>query len=122
MLFSQNSVRIDDPNFGTGRTVTNPRNNPKQLLLGETTNVLELVELGIPTDASDVIKVVELQSVITPDASTSDWYELRSLRKRCCIEYTLLMIHYVWVVKKWRIIRSSVDYYVTDSKSLLLKL
>ena len=50
------------------------------LSVTETTNVLDLADLGITTDASDVIKVVELESVITPDASTPDWYELRSLR------------------------------------------
>ena len=59
---------------------SNPTQLSQTLTVTETTNVLDLADLGITTDASDVIKVVELESVITPDASTPDWYELRSLR------------------------------------------
>ena len=116
----QNSVRIDDPNFGTGRTVTNPNAIIQTITVTETTNVLDLTELGITTDASDVIKIVELESVIVADASTPDWYELRSLRNGVVPLNTPAMDdQYVWVVKNGVLLDPSVDYYVTDSKSTI---
>jgi len=113
-----NSVRIDDPNFGTGRTVTNPNAKIQTITVSQTTNELRLDDLGITTDAEDVIKITELGSDIVPDASTSDWYEFRNLRNGFIpLNSPAIDDQYVWVTRNGVLLDASVDYYLDPSKT-----
>ena len=112
-----NNVRLDDPNFGTGAPVNNVNAVMKTLTPSATTNVLELSNLGINTNVGDVLKITELNAVITPDASTPHWYELRNLRNGYVpLNSPAVDDQFVWVIKNGTMLDPSVDYFVTTDK------
>ena len=113
-----NNVRIDDPNFGTGRTVTNPNAKVQTIEVSQTTNTLNLDNLGIKIDAEDVIKIQEIGADIVADEGTSDWYEIRNLRNGFIpLNSPAIDDQYVWVTKNGQLLDPSVDYYVDPDKT-----
>ena len=113
-----NNVRIDDPNFGTGRTVTNPNAKVQTITVTQTTNVFNLDNLGIKIDADDIIKIQEIGSDIVPDQGTKDWYEIRNLRNGFIpLNSPAIDDQYVWVTVNGQLLDPSVDYYVDPDKT-----
>ena len=113
-----NNVRLDDPNFGTGNPVSNVNAIMKTITPLATTNVIQLQNLGINTNVGDILKIVELNAAIVPDASTPDWYELRNLRNGYVpLNSPAVDDQYVWVIKNGVMLDPSVDYFVTTDKT-----
>ncbi|MGA1049378.1 MAG: hypothetical protein ACO3UU_15335, partial [Minisyncoccia bacterium] len=111
-----NNVRIDDPNFGTGNPVRNV-NATVQTIIGDARTILNIGDLGIQTNAGDIIKLTELNALIIPDESTPNWYELRRLRNGFVpLNYPAVDDQYTWVIVNGKILDPSVDYYVTTNK------
>ena len=113
----QNNTRIDDPNFDGSTVVANVNAKCKTVEVESTTNVLNISDLGIITNAGDVIKIVEVGADIVPDESTDDWYESRLLRNGVVpLNSPAVDDQYVWVVRNGFLLDPSVDYYLSEDK------